>query len=101
MKKMLCIGVLLLLGISLGYTQVITTPRSGFEDVQISRAPQDMEIQIKAMIPDISVVQIKTDTYAKPGNYKYTINLGVIQDESKKLLSKWQNEITKWLEESK
>ena len=93
--------ILLLLGLAQIYAQVIDSPRVGFEDVQLSRAPRDLEIQIKAMIPDISVVQIKTDTYAKPGDYKYSINLGVIQSESRKQLTNWQNEINKWLEESK
>lgn len=101
MKYQVLMIILLLMGVTQIFSQVIDTPRTGFEDVQLSRAPQDLEIQIKAMIPDISVVQIKTDTYAKPGNYKYSVNLGVIQEESKIQLTNWQNEINKWLEESK
>ncbi|MBW6513568.1 MAG: hypothetical protein K0B87_02300 [Candidatus Syntrophosphaera sp.] len=93
--------ILLLLGLAQIHAQVMDAPRVGFEDVQLSRAPQELEIQIKAMIPDISVIQIKTDTYAKPGDYKYSINLAVIQSESGRQLTNWQNEINKWLEESK
>ena len=67
----------------------------------VTIATQDLDIQIKALIPDISFFKLKTDTYAQPGDYKYTINLEVIRNESSILLTNWKNEITKWLEESK
>ncbi|MFO8145235.1 MAG: hypothetical protein R6T89_05870 [Candidatus Syntrophosphaera sp.] len=100
MKYIVSALILLLMGITQINAQVMDEP-SGFEDVQVSSAPRELEIQIKAMIPDISVVQIKRDTYAEPGNYKYTINLEIIQQESKTQLTNWQKKIYKWLEESK
>jgi hypothetical protein len=99
MKKILLITGILLLGAAcFAQTEPVAADNEAYETRQ---AAIDLDIQIKAMIPDISVVQIKTDTYAKPGNYKFTIDLGMIQKESKIQLTNWQNEITKWLEESK
>lgn len=100
MKHIVIALVLLLVGITQINAQVMDAP-TGFEDVQVSSAPRELDIQIKAMIPDISVVQIKRDTYAEPGNYKYTVDLEVIQQESRTQLTNWQQEIYKWLEESK
>ena len=100
MRKVLLTTALLLMVAGL-LAQVAIDPRSGFANIRETRAPQEIEIQIKAMIPDISVVQIKTDTYSEPGEYNYTIDLGVIQEESKKQLHEWQQEINNWLEESK
>lgn len=93
--------IILFLAGALLYAQVEIDPRAGFANVRESQATKDLEIQIKAMMPDISVVQLKSDTYLEPGNYKYTINLDVIQAESKIQLTNWQNEINNWLEESK
>ncbi|MDP2173605.1 MAG: hypothetical protein Q8J62_07495, partial [Candidatus Cloacimonadaceae bacterium] len=93
--------ILLLMGLSVAYAQTTAAPPAGFENVRVSRQQQELEIQIKAMIPDLSAFQLKTDTYGKPGKYNFTINLGVIHDESNRLLSNWQEEINKWLEESK
>jgi hypothetical protein len=92
---------LMFLMITAIWAQEAASPREGFEGVQVSRAPEDLKIQIKAMMPDITIVQIKTDTYVEPGNYNFTVNLEAIQAESKKQLTNWQQEITKWLEESK
>ncbi|MDZ4121453.1 MAG: hypothetical protein U1C33_03480 [Candidatus Cloacimonadaceae bacterium] len=101
MKKNVIVVILLLMGLGMIHAQTATNPQTGFENVRVFRQQQEVEIQIKAMIPDISVFQLKTDTYGKPGKYNFTINLGVIQEESKTQITNWQNEINKWLEESK
>ncbi len=100
MKRIILLSILLM-ALSLVFAQPATTPQPGFEGVQVYSEQQEIEIQIKAMIPDITVVQLKTDTYTKPGLYDYTIHLGIIQDESRQQLINWQNEINNWLEESK
>lgn len=93
--------VILLLAAAFLQAQVEIDPRAGFTNVRESTNTKDLDIQIKAMMPDISVVQLKSDTYLEPGNYKYTISLEAIQAESKIQLTNWQNEINNWLEESK
>ena len=100
MKQAVILVMLFLISAFL-YAQVEIDPREGFANVRESSNTKDLDIQIKAMMPDISVVQLKSDTYLEPGNYKYTINLEVIQAESKIQLTNWQNEINNWLEESK
>jgi hypothetical protein len=101
MKRFALIILLVAGMIAVIQAQTAEPPRTGFENVQVLSAEQELEIQIKAMIPDISVVQLKTDTYARPGIFDYTINLGSIQQESKQQLTNWQTEINNWLEESK
>jgi hypothetical protein len=81
------------------FAQEATDP--DLENAAVTIAPQDLEIQIKALMPDISMIKIKTDTYAQPGNYNYTINLSAIQKESKTQLINWKQQINNWLEESK
>lgn len=76
-------------------------PASGFEGMQVYTEQQAFEIQIKALIPDITIFKLKTDTYNKPGLYRYSVNLDAVQKVSKDQLNNWQEEINKWLEESK
>lgn len=101
MKRIMLITLLLAGLIVVIQAQVTEPTPAGFEGAQVLSAEEELEIQIRAMIPDISVVQLKTDTYASPGSYDYTINLGVIQQESNQQLTNWQNQINIWLEESK
>jgi hypothetical protein len=102
MKKTLLISLLILLGTSVCLAQV----DSGETAVADPRETEliegrDLQIQIKTMMPDISVVQVKTDTYAPAAKYDFTISLAAIQAESKKQLTNWKQEILTWLEESK
>lgn len=101
MKKTFLLCILLLLGTAVCLAQVDnvqpaqTAMEEGTEDIP------ELQIQIKTMMPDISVVQIKTDTYAPAAKYDFTISLAAIQEESNKQLTNWKQEILNWLEESK
>ena len=101
MKKTALMLFLLTVVFACAFAQEITVPETVADDTNVSVATVDMDIQIKALMPDISMVKIKTDTYAQPGNYKYSIDLKGIQKESNMLLRNWQQEINNWLEESK
>lgn len=84
-----------------GVAALAAEERPGFEKISVSRAPQDIIIELKALMPVESEVVTKTDTYVPAGKYPYTINISVIRNESYKQLTKWQQDINKWLEESK
>ncbi|MDD4223379.1 MAG: hypothetical protein PHD87_02200 [Candidatus Cloacimonetes bacterium] len=102
MKKTFLISLLILLGSAVCLAQVegaeTIEPVPAEEEVIEGR---DLQIQIKTMMPDISVVQIKTDTYAPAARYDFTISLAAIQSASNKQLTNWKQEILQWLEESK
>ncbi|NLW19571.1 MAG: hypothetical protein GXY81_07775 [Candidatus Cloacimonetes bacterium] len=95
MKKLLTLSALLLFGITFCLAQTENT------SVQAQDEIPELQIQIKAMMPDISVVQIKTDTYAPAAKYDFTITPEVIRQASKQQLENWNQKIKKWLEESK
>ncbi len=101
MKKTFLISLLILLGTSVCLAQVDggqpVDPEPEGEVIE----GRDLQIQIKTMMPDISVIQIKTDTYAPAAKYDFTISLEAIQAESNKQLTNWKQEILTWLEESK
>ncbi len=101
MKRTILISILLLLGISfcLAQTNSGESAASGRPEQVIEG--RELQIQIRTMMPDISVVQIKTDTYSPAAKYDFTISLAAIQEESNKQLTNWKQEILKWLEESK
>ena len=102
MKKTLLISLLILLGTSVCLAQVDSGETAVAEPQETELIEgRDLQIQIKTMMPDISVVQVKTDTYAPAAKYDFTISLAAIQAESKKQLTNWKQEIIKWLEESK
>lgn len=101
MKKTALMLFLLTVVYACIFAQEVTVPETVTDNAEVAVATVDMDIQIKALMPDISMVKIKTDTYAQPGNYKYSINLKGIQKESNLLLRNWQQEINNWLEESK
>jgi len=102
MKKTLLISLLILLGTSVCLAQVDSGETAVAEPRETELIEgRDLQIQIKTMMPDISVVQAKTDTYAPAAKYDFTISLAAIQAESKKQLTNWKQEILTWLEESK
>ena len=101
MKRTILISILLMLGMTFCLAQT----NSG-ESTAPGRAAQviegrDLQIQIRTMMPDISVVQIKTDTYSPAAKDDFTISLAAIQEESNRQLTNWKQEVIKWLEESK
>lgn len=102
MKKTFLISLLLLLGTEVCLAQIDGGNPSGQlpEELEVIEG-RDLQIQIKTMMPDISVVQIKTDTYAPAAKYDFSISLEAIQAESRNQLTNWKQEIIKWLEESK
>ena len=102
MKKTLLISLLILLGTSVCLAQVDSGETAVAEPRETELIEgRDLQIQINTMMPDISVVQVKTDTYAPAAKYDFTISLAAIQAESKKQLTNWKQEILTWLEESK
>lgn len=106
MKKSLILILLVLAGIGAMWAQT-PNPASqpnvpaGFGSTRVYTEGRTIDIQIKALIPDITIFKLKTDTYNKPGVYNFTISLDVVQAESQKQLTEWRDEINKWLEESK
>ncbi len=102
MKKTFLICILILLGTAFCFAQVDNgQPVDSGADAEEIIQGRDLQIQIKTMIPDISVIQIKTDTYAPAATYDFTISLASIREESNKQLTNWKQEILNWLEESK
>ncbi|MCB5224976.1 MAG: hypothetical protein WCY21_04860 [Candidatus Cloacimonadaceae bacterium] len=95
MKKLLIVSTLLLFGITFCLAQVNISPAPQQDEIP------ELQIQIKTMMPDISVVQIKSDTYAPAAKYDFTINMDVIRQASKQQLENWNQKIKNWLEESK
>lgn len=100
MKRTVLISILLLLGVSFCLAQANSGTNTTGRPEQVIEG-RELQIQIKTMMPDISVVQIKTDTYAPAAKYDFTISLEAIQEESNRQLTNWKQEIIKWLEESK
>jgi hypothetical protein len=104
MKKILIIVALVLVGIGSAWAQPRPDQPSvpeGFSGTRVFTDTAIIDIQIKALIPDISILKLKTDTYNKPGVYGFTINMDTIQAESQQQLIEWREEINIWLEESK
>ncbi len=100
MKKILILLLLVLAGMVTAWAQTPETP-AGFGGTRVYTEGGVIDIQIKALIPDISIFKLKTDSYNKPGVYDYTINLEQVQAESQKQLNEWRDEINIWLEVSK
>ncbi|HNT52563.1 MAG TPA: hypothetical protein PKH19_04110 [Candidatus Syntrophosphaera sp.] len=69
--------------------------------VTITRAAQDLVIEIKSLLPNESVEQLKTDTYIRAGRYPFSISRSSLREESRKQLDFWQQKLNIWLEESK
>lgn len=95
MKKLLTVSILLLFGITLCLAQTVISPAPQQDEIP------ELQIQIKAMMPDISVIQIKTDTYASAAKYDFTVTPEVIRQASRQQLENWNQKIKNWLEESK
>jgi hypothetical protein len=98
MKRLWIICYLIVLMIPLCFAQVKSTDSPVLND---GETIQELEIQIKTMLPDINIVRLKTDTYIPAGQYNYIIYKDLIKAENIKELINWQKDITKQLEESK
>jgi len=106
MKKILILSIMILAGICAVWAQPASpnnqpTVPAGFGSTRVYTEGRTIDIQIKALIPDITIFKLKSDTYNRPGIYNFTISLDKIQAESQIQLQEWQDEINKWLEESK
>jgi hypothetical protein len=101
MKKISLCLILLVVCFVWGYAQTQEATLAEPAAVVSTDEPQIIEIQIKAFMPDITVVKIKSDTYNHPGEYSFSISKKQILEISKEQLIQWNQELTKWLEESK
>lgn len=103
MKRLIGIAIILLgTGFILAQTTPSpTAPPSGFENVR--RITGDtFDVQITALIPDITTFKNKVETYNKEGYYNFPKDfLGLVQKLSKEQITNWQEIRNKWLEESK